>query len=104
MGVVAGGVLVGAGSCVGKGAAFSTGAGMVGVGGLGDGKGVFTLTGIGIRVALKDSRTPSASEQDSVTRQPIKKQEASNLERELCVIKNRSNHTTKEVKQSLERG
>ena len=93
MGAAAGGVLVGAGSCVGRGVAFSTGAGMVGVGGLGDGKGVFTLAGVSVGVALKDSRIPSASEQDSVTRQPIKRKEASSLERELCIIKNRSNHT-----------
>lgn len=78
VGGIADGVLVGGGSCGGWAVAFSSGTSPVGVGGMGDGKGVLTLPGVGVGVGLKDPRTLFASEQDSVTREPIMRKEVSN--------------------------
>ena len=93
------GVLVGVGSCVGWAVAFSTGASPVGVGGMGDGRGVLTLPGVGVGAAKKESRTPFASEQESVTRLPMMRKEVSSFECDVCMIEKRSNHTTKSAKQ-----
>ena len=78
VGGIADGVLVGGGSCGGGAVAFSSGRSPVGVGRMGDGKGVLTLPGVGVGVGLKDPRTLFASEQDSVTREPIMRKEISN--------------------------
>ena len=98
VGGIADSVLVGGGSSVGWAVAFSSGTSPVGVGGMGDGKGVLTLPGVGVGVGLKDPRTPFASEQDSVTRQPMMRKVVSSFECDVCMIEKRSNHTTKSAK------
>lgn len=51
VGDIADGVLVGVGSCVGWAVAISSGVRPVGVGGMGDGRGVLTLPGVGVGAA-----------------------------------------------------